>query len=120
MLRHEERCTLNPNRKCGYCGMLDQEQPVMADLIALLPNPQEYEKKDDFGGKSYVGLGAAVDEALPMLRKACENCPACIFAALRQKGKPVFMTAGFDFKAECQSVWAEFNTEQREKSEAYY
>ena len=43
-------------------------------------------------------------------------------AALRQKGIPVPMATDFDFKAECQSIWDEFNAEQveRERSEAYY
>ena len=90
--------------------MLEQEQPAVIDLLAVLPNPKEYEEIDaDFGWKSFVGLEAAVDEALPKLRDIAGDCPACILAALRQKGIPVPIAKSFNFKAECESIWADIN-----------
>ena len=117
MKRHEERCTMNPNRKCGYCGLLDQEQVDISCLMILLPNPKEYEENLEFGGKGYVGLGRVVNEALPKLREVCGSCPACVMAALRQKGIPVPIANDFDFKAEGQAIWDEFNAERIEKEE---
>jgi len=101
---HEERCTLNPNRVCGYCKFLEREQPKIIDLLALLPNP------DDFKWYSST-FTTAVEESLPKLREATESCPACIMAALRQKGIPVPIATNFDFKKECQKIWDEINRE---------
>jgi len=111
MKKHEEHCTLNPKRFCGYCHMSEEEQPNIADLLAILPNPKEYEHQDaEYDCFYYRGLEEAVDAVLPKLREACNNCPACIVAALRQKGIPVPLVSSFNFKAECQSVWNDFNT----------
>ena len=113
---HEERCTLNPNRHCGYCDLLEGIQSNLAELIAILPNPSEYERTDvlEYKGFHYKGLEEAVDTVLPKLREACNSCPACIMAALRQKGIPVPIAKNFDFKKECASIWADFNEEQRQ------
>ena len=113
MKKHEERCTLNPNRHCGYCDLLEEQQPKLADLIAILPNPKEYEHEDAvYECFFYKGLEEAVDAVLPKLREACNNCPACIMAALRQKGIPVPVATNFHFKEECQSIWNDFNAER--------
>lgn len=48
--KHEKRCTLNPNRHCGMCAMLENEQPGIKDLLSVLPNPTDYiicDKIDD-------------------------------------------------------------------------
>jgi len=114
--KHEERCTLNPNRYCGYCHLLEgarsinEEPPKLADLMAILPNPDKYVLSDEWGFTSYPGLEEAVDAVLPKLREMCNDCPACIMAALRQKGIPVPVAKNFDFKKECQSIWSDFNS----------
>ena len=115
MKKHEERCTLNPNRHCGYCDLLDEEAPKLADLIVILPNPKEYEGGDEYGSFFYKGLESAVDAVLPKLREASNNCPACIMAALRQKGIPVPVAENFHFKEECQSIWNDFNYAHQER-----
>ena len=123
IVKHESRCTKNPNRTCGYCALRELPQPEMASLLVMLPNPENHQKCDGFG---FTGLdatfGTAIREALPKLREATENCPACIMAALRQKGIPVPMAEGFNFKKECESIWSDFNAAQRESDEreAYY
>lgn len=119
---HEKRCTLNPSRVCGYCKMLENEQPEMAGLVALLPNPKDHEVHEDFGAVYYGStLHTAVDEALPKLREAAGNCPACIMAALRQKGIPVPMATDFSFKKECQEIWDGINAEaMRAEQDRYY
>ncbi len=123
MKKHESRCTLNPNRHCGFCDLIEEAQPDLQEAIKLLPNPKEYEKNDDAGWSNYDGLQEAVDKALPVLRDYVNNCPACILAALRQSNIPPVMTMDkFDFKKEFQSVWDDFNEAQREEAEnaAYY
>ena len=116
--KHESRCTMNPNRHCGYCDVLDQKQSNLAELLALLPNPENYKEKElvDDGWISFVGLEKVVKEALPKLREITGSCPACIMAALRQKGIPVPLAKDFDFKKECREIWDEFNAARQEES----
>jgi len=118
--KHEKRCTLNPNRHCGYCDLLENPQPNLKEFIAILPNPDEY-KVEEYEGFYFRGLEEAVDAVLPKLREACNECPACIMAALRQKGIPVPVAKNFDFEKECQSIWGEFNSSKREEQmRSYY
>ena len=107
--RHEERCTMNPNRVCGMCKMTDNEQIDIKDMLAILPDPTEYIIKDDFLVSFNVAFDKIVDDALSKLRELTGNCPACILSALRQKGIPVPCAQNFHFKAECDNVWADIN-----------
>ena len=117
--KHEERCTLNPKRHCGYCDLLENPQPNLIEFIAMLPNPDEYKCEDaEYESFYYRGLEEAVDAVLPKLREACNNCPACIMAALRQKGIPVPVAKNFNFKKECQRIWSDFNDAQSQND--YY
>ena len=120
--KHEKGCTLNPNRVCGFCGILEQPQSDLVKAMELLPEPKEYMKEDEYAGITYKGLGEAVEKTMPKLRDLVGNCPACIMAALRQKGIPVPMVESFDFKKECASVWADFNENQRriDEESTYY
>lgn len=60
--RHENGCTLNPDRKCGMCKFVDMkdEQKPMAELIQAL-----------------------TDGGFPELRSVTNCCPSCMLAALR-------------------------------------
>ena len=114
--RHEAACTMNPARVCGVCTkMLKQEQPELAGLMALLPNPKEFLRDDDWGiGMSYVGLEEAVEAAMPALREAVGLCPTCIMAALRQKGIPATMAHGLKVKEELEAIWRDINEDHME------
>lgn len=104
---HEERCTMNPNRTCGMCKLLDQSQPALANLVALMPATvvkQEGDCADWIGWESNPEAQAA----LANLRKAAGNCPACILAALRQAKIPVPMMTGFDYAAESKLLRDDF------------
>ena len=98
---------------------IHQKQSGLAELLTLLPNPENYKDKEliDDGWISFVGLEKAVKEALPKLREIMGNCPACIMAALRQKGIPVPLAKDFDFKKECQEIWDEVNAARMEESQ---
>ncbi len=117
MHRHEERCTLNPTRICGMCKTMDNEQPELSKLIALLPNPDNYRvqrEEEGFNFESLVGLDEAVIKVLPSLRDMSANCPACILAALRQARIPIPLVSDFNFTEECKAFWAELNRERAE------
>jgi hypothetical protein len=86
----------------------------MKTLLGILPNPEDYKSWDCYPtGATYcyfTNLDTAVAEALPQLRELAGGCPACIMAALRQKGIPVPLARDFDFSKECQDIWNEFNS----------
>ena len=117
IVKHEKGCTKNPNRECGYCKMLEVEQIDMSELLAILPEQSEYTESLDCGdGELLESISQTkLNEILNLqkLRDITNNCPACILAALRQKGICVPMVEGFDFKKECASVWADINEANR-------
>lgn len=102
---HEERCTLNPKRKCGVCVMLTEEQPTMAALRKPFAGIEL--TKDEWGNVSFDT--GAVDLALAQVREVSNNCPACIMAAIRQSGIPVPAVSDFNFTKEMRSVWSDIN-----------
>ena len=112
--KHESRCTLNPNRSCGMCKLLDENEPNLTTAMSILPNPKDYEKEEEHGFVYYDDLEVKVERVMQELRDFVSNCPACIMAALRQKGIPVPLVKSFNFSAECKSVWNEFNEDQRD------
>jgi hypothetical protein len=118
--KHEKHCTMNPNRICRMCKMVDHEQQKIENLLSILPNPDDYRDVEfhDYGSFDVIemvevevfnGLDLAVDKVLPKLREITGNCPACILASLRQKGIPVPCVQNFDFKNEVDQVWADIN-----------
>ena len=108
MRNHELHCTMNPSRECRVCKMVEGEQKAIAELMALLPEPVSWE--DECGCTVYhEDTTKHVNAALPALRDACESCPACIMAALRQKGIPVPLATDFNFSAEMKSIWSDIN-----------
>ncbi len=115
--KHEERCTLNPNRTCGFCNLLEQPQPDLKKAVELLPAPKKYIKESDEGWMEYGDLEKVVSDALPTLRDFVGDCPACIMAALRQRGIPVPMAKDFNFKKEADGIWSDFNNKRREEDE---
>jgi hypothetical protein len=114
MENHEKHCTMNPNRECRMCVAAENEQVPLTDLVALLPDIKDFEQSDPEGiGKMYVGLDAAIDAALPIVREKAGNCPACILAALRQSSIIPLVSIGlFDFKKEVEAFWSKVNNEQ--------
>jgi hypothetical protein len=92
MVKHELGCTLNPNRVCGLCALIDNVQEPIKELTTAL---------------------LADTEKLTVLRKLVDDCPACILAALRQYNRGADMEdwlyPEFDFKAEMVEFWKEYN-----------
>ncbi len=115
MKKHEDHCTMNPNRKCGMCEVIGNTPHNLPDLISLLPNPEEYltnHEKGDFSFEIFTGLEEAVNSVLNDLYEKTEGCPACILAALRQAKIPVPMITKFNFTEACNDFWKQFNEDK--------
>lgn len=112
MAKHEQRCTNNPNRKCGMCQVMEKSQPKMQDLLECLPDLHWID--NDVGGV-YLGPNQedSIASGMIALRKVSGDCPACILSALRQKRIPIPL-AGFDFKKECTAIWTAINDSRSE------
>ena len=107
--RHEKHCTMNPDRICGMCKASEDKQPKMSKLLVILPDPQSY-VNPNLDYIVYDGLGVAVEKVLLNLRDVAHNCPACILAALRQKGIPIPLVDDFNFRDECRAFWDDINS----------
>ncbi len=118
---HEKHCTNNPNRVCRMCVKLEAVQKPIAELIALIPVQETYKEtvRDSIGVGAnaeyfqydiFSGYEAAVEDAFPKLRAATDNCPVCIFAALRQSGCTIWPSR-FDFKKEMAACFEKQHVE---------
>ena len=118
MEQHELHCTMNPQRQCRVCKMVDGEQKPIGELLRILPEPRiNYDDENpNIEWESYPGL----KDAMLKLRKLTEGCPACMMAALRQKGIPVpAAKPEFDFGKEMDWLWSCINDAQNEAQENY-
>ena len=111
MKTHEIHCTMNPFRVCRVCPLVEETQRPIRELMAMLPEEvvvwhgSELEWEISYSCSSWPGI----DKAVVKLRELT-GCPACMMAALRQKGIPVGAAYGFDYKAEMSIVFAGGNT----------
>lgn len=104
MKKHESHCTLNPDRECGMCRVVGEQQVPMTELLAMMPEPQY--KEWEHG--TYLMNTDEVNAAIDVLHEATGSCPACILAVLRQKRIRVPETK-FDYKAENLRFWQSYN-----------
>jgi len=112
MANHEKRCTKNIDRECRVCvfvnggGNSDRER--MQKLIDLLPEPIEHNYDNP---SKWVAYQSELAIAMVSVRLHADNCPACILAALRQKGVDRFEVADFSFDEEMKAVFKMVNEE---------
>ena len=118
---HEKSCTMNPNRVCNMCKMTPGPKPQkpMTELFPLMPkvDPGFWNTWGSFDGSLLLEMKAVVDaitKALPALRDACGDCPACILATLRQSGIRVPLITSFNFTKEVQFLWDCINENKEE------
>lgn len=113
--RHERHCTMNPRRACRMCDHLQVLTTPMATLVAMLPDPQKYPVRTDEYSHDRLDQALTTDanKALEALREATEGCPACILAAIRQAGIPVYAVTEFDYAEERKAYWEVVNDAQR-------
>jgi len=115
MRKHELHCTMNPDRECRVCKMVEGEQKPIAELMAVLP-PTPTRADDEYGYSMIVGLTEEqVNATIPALRAVCGACPACMMAALRQRGIPVPMATVYSFKADMASLWSDIYESRRDQ-----
>lgn len=114
MRKHETRCTLNPLRECGMCAFMGFKQPDLQTLVGMLPNPEPMQREDEGGWKHWTGLEEAVEAVMPNLEMHTK-CPACILAAIRQRGIPASEITSFKFKDNMKALLAAKNAEEYEK-----
>lgn len=117
MQKHEDHCTMNPNRKCGVCEWVELTPTPMDELLDLLPEQKDFAKEDEYGSV-YVFDEELIDQGIAKLRKATGDCPACILAAIRQK-KIIVGITNFDYRKETEKFWKEENDKQRESEYSY-
>jgi hypothetical protein len=119
MRKHEKHCTLNADRKCRVCRLIEdgmdsdefEAKRPLADLIAMLPDSTPYHA-ESFGREledAHSALTAALVAILPSFRLAAGGCPACMLAALRLRKIPVPMMEGFSFTEEMKEIWTGIN-----------
>jgi len=123
MAKHEKHCTMNPNRECRVCKMVEAQGHTLVSLIAMLPDSRPYidtcSGYDDDNHVQGRFLSEAVAAVLPEFRKQAENCPACMMAAFRQAKIPLPMVDGFNFTEEMKSIWADINAAQAHNEGCY-
>lgn len=133
MEKHEKGCTLNPKRECGICGFLDGSLGTpLPEMLAILPDPAKFKRMEawdageEFGGSGEYevtddeALAAAVHAVLPQLRELTSNCPACILAALRQRGIPVPIVTEFNWTTEFKDAQSRMADARAEQEGRYY
>lgn len=106
MVKHERRCTNNPNRVCGMCvlGQIKGQAPL-AELIVIAGRPETDHDS---------------------LLAAAKGCPACALAAARQSSRGgVFdpeeplSYLHFDYKRASRDFLDKINTENA-RADTYY
>lgn len=106
MEKHEQGCTLNPNRVCGMCKLLGNKSTPIENLVNMVR-----------------GLSPSDDDAIRRYREFAGHCPACMLAGLRFAHKnddqEFYVTFGgaFKWKDEAERFWNEINTHRREAEE---
>jgi hypothetical protein len=111
MAKHEQHCTLNPQRKCRVCELVGHGScENLQALIAIMPDPSRF-KKYDCGEYFSSDLTVAANAELKKLRDAAQDCPACLMSAIRLRGIPVPMVTDFNFTEEMKKIWEHVNAE---------
>lgn len=102
--KHEIHCTLNPNRRCGFCEIMG-EAPIRPPALAV----------------TFKMMG------LEGVKKEAHGCPACVLAFVRSElpkvDKRTFVDMmissmngmeTFDYHAEVKRFWEEHPRSERE------
>lgn len=114
MKRHEDHCTLNPNRKCRMCKAAGHIPQDISELIKILPIPEKFiiHRNDSLGEyESQEGLKEAVNAVIDDLYEKTSGCPACMMAALRQAHIPIPVASKFDYVTTCKEFWDNIHNE---------
>lgn len=119
-VRHEEHCTLNPDRLCNMCKRgSTYDFRSLAHLII-----SEIYFKDEYDEGYRIQNVIKMEDLIKNIRDEVDNCPACMLTVMRLAGKGVtyFLTDYFNYEEECKKWWAEINeeNERRDSGMGYY
>ena len=106
MKRHEERCTRNLDRVCGFCGGRVEYREKIAgyknriDKELLQPGEPGMVTEDPAYQK-------VIDDILIEIIDDFETCPACVLTVVREllRQLPPWVTFNYDYKAEVAKWW---------------
>ena len=122
--RHEERCTQNPNRRCGMCDITDLN-PILDEFEDRFVLCITDDKDHRTGSIIYEDVIEPIwkDEfAIQDVQEAVDNCPACILAVIRCLGLNFWYFKGrfdYDFKAARGDWWDATNKENLRREFCY-
>jgi len=109
MKRHEESCTMNPDRVCQMCRIIDNEQAKMSDMLRII-GAADIRHTDN---RYFLSVEIHNEkDTLDKLREISGNCPMCILAALRQSGYAGYFFGSFNYQKEREAFWNEYNSKQ--------
>jgi len=123
MSTHEKHCTMNPDRECRMCKLLEVDQQPIKNLLAFLPDPSEYDLpvivNAYMDGGEWGLLSKDINTAMPVILQIADGCPACALAALRQRGYPtdIFMMVDWSYKAAKEAMWVELRDKEQRREE---
>ena len=106
--KHEEHCTVNPNRKCRLCGRTDTLQPLIDKYKSqmdykIIKNTDNIEA-EEIQNRKQPKLEDILSDTESM--DGLGPCPICTFAIIRQIGLNKFpFTNKFDFQKELKEWW---------------
>jgi hypothetical protein len=122
MSKHEKHCTLNPNRECRLCIMINgvsTSPHVIRDLVEKYKNTFEivhHEESRGFGTSFKWKFQIITPQDI---LNEVDGCPACALTIIRLSGLSAPEVNrdefNFDFKKEMQSFWSDRNQEEWEK-----
>ena len=123
MSRHENGCTMNPDRECKMCEGIDIKRLVnkYSKGIEVAEKKSPYVEdwtEIEASWKKYARKFTIAD-----IINDCEDCPACSFAVLRLSGlnhrymEPLIGL--FEYKTIKEEWWAEKNDEAQRAEFCY-
>jgi hypothetical protein len=105
MTKHERGCTNNPERVCGMCAFAGLDAKPLPELKAFV---LAHSERDEgiFDKREY---GVLKLESIASFKELAGDCPACMFAAMRQTTTFFPSAHEFKLKDEMRKVLAECN-----------
>ena len=122
--RHEERCTQNPDRRCGMCDIIDLN-PILDEFEDKFVLCVTEHKEHWPGSAIYEEVIEPIwkDEfTLQDIQGAVDGCPACILSVVRCLGLNFWYFQGrfkYDFKAARSDWWDATNKENLRREFCY-
>ncbi len=117
MERHENTCTMNPNRDCNMCEYSGGSPTMLPDIIQVVMDNIETAHSEGIDGdfiewqKFKDGI---TEQSVIEKIEVVSGCPACFLAAIRQT-KTTDLFPSFDFKERKNEMFEEHNEDRRKQ-----